>query len=273
MMMGALLDHPIRWAVRFGLGMGHLGLCHACPTVWPSSYWLVLVWGWGGNLRAPLLLWVAVTSQWVSCIPSVSLRLVHSRCWCRVCSGHMAPSLASVTLERGGSQQPAALSFLTPGPQCPCLPLWHPVPSSLHYEEGCGPELSCQGHPYHCVSPNDYCFLLHCAHVCGNIPGDCLVCWYDHCLIQSGLELPLTGWSVASGQPFPPFVWWSPQPSPLPSPRLPHFHSLPFRQLPWAGNMIYQGCCRGTGQSCGYASSPHGRGDPWCVVRPPDPFG
>ena len=103
------------------------------------------------------------------------------------------------------------------------------------------PDLSGQGHPYSCKSLNDYFCLLCCTHICDYIPMDYLVCWYDCCLIQSGLVQSLTRQSVASAQLFPLLVQWSQWPLPLPGPRSPHFHSLPFGQLPWAGNMICQG--------------------------------
>ena len=52
---------PLGGQLGLGLEMGHLGSALMCLSVGPSSYWPVLVWGWGGNMRGLLLPWMAVT--------------------------------------------------------------------------------------------------------------------------------------------------------------------------------------------------------------------
>ena len=94
------------------------------------------------------------------------------------------------------------------------------------------------------------------------------MCWYDHCPIWSGPEQPLTGWSDVSAWPFPPLVWWSPQPC----------HHLIQCLLTFALHLLGSyhelgiWCARGTVEvldSHGYAFVLNGRDNPWGIVRPP----
>ena len=71
-MMGALLDHSIWWVYQVWVeewdrwGSLLMGL-----SVRLSSYWPVLVWGYGGNVRGLLLAWAAVAGRGVSHIPYI----------------------------------------------------------------------------------------------------------------------------------------------------------------------------------------------------------
>ena len=221
--MGASLDCPTRQVIRSRFRKGTAWVTSSLPLYLVAFIFAGLGLGLGWKCK---VLIVALGSccqmgDEPHCLssPWVGLKWMPGR----VLSGHVAPSLASIAQER--EQVSAASCTLSP-----CTRSLTPLLTAPSHH--IFPHTFCQktvglGHMARVTLPlmeSGWLLLpslLHphpWPHSWGLL---WVLVWPLPHLVWSGQ--PLTGWSSASTWPFPPMVWWSLWPSPLPSPRSPHY--------------------------------------------------
>ena len=194
---------PLGKQSGLGLRMGQLGSLLTGLSVRPPSYWSVLVWDWGGNVRGLFLAGADVTSRRVSHIPSVppgwfkasagvgfSLAIWakpwHLKHWRQCGSWYLAvPPLHWVCSY--SNHHPGSLYLLAPHSVGKLLAgvIWPGLPLPLQ-------EFGWWGCSY-------YCTPVH-----GHIPGHYPEYWRDCCPVKSGSGWPSIWHSADSGQPCPP---------------------------------------------------------------------